>query len=157
MEKKNWYAVLCIDRYSSSESDIQRAYRRQALILHPDRNPDDPNASSKFLELKEAYGNSLLSCCFPFSFPFFPECLGDAKRRIEYDRFILGEEIDCVKGLKCVIEVRKIKKKEPFFFPCPCCLGSRRFGAASELETHFTRGKELFVANAISAGGVEDW
>jgi DnaJ-class molecular chaperone len=71
MEKKNWYAVLCIDRYSSSESDIQRAYRRQALILHPDRNPEDPNASNKFLELKEAYGNSLLSVAFLFLFRSF--------------------------------------------------------------------------------------
>jgi hypothetical protein len=36
-------------------SDIKRIYRKKSLIMHPDKNPEDPNANQKFIELTKAY------------------------------------------------------------------------------------------------------
>ncbi|MDR1359646.1 MAG: DnaJ domain-containing protein, partial [Deltaproteobacteria bacterium] len=35
--------------------DLKSAYRRLAFALHPDLNPDVPDAASRFQELNEAY------------------------------------------------------------------------------------------------------
>lgn len=40
---------------SASREDAQRAYRKCALRHHPDRNPDDPSATSKFQSIGEAW------------------------------------------------------------------------------------------------------
>merc|ERR1719159_1219060 len=34
---------------------IKKAYRKLSLIYHPDKNPDDPLAASRFIEITEAY------------------------------------------------------------------------------------------------------
>lgn len=44
---RDFYAILGIKR-NSSPSDIKKAYRKLSLQLHPDKNPDDPEAVSKF-------------------------------------------------------------------------------------------------------------
>ena len=36
-------------------ADVRRAYRRQALRYHPDRNPNDPAAQEAFLDVQRAY------------------------------------------------------------------------------------------------------
>ncbi len=51
---RDYYEVLSVERTSDAE-DIKRAYRRLAMKYHPDRNPDDPEAETKFKELAEAY------------------------------------------------------------------------------------------------------
>jgi len=61
------YTVLGVSK-SSSEEDIKKAFRRQAKVLHPDRNTSDPKAKDKFAELNSAY-----------------EILGDAKKRKQFD------------------------------------------------------------------------
>ncbi|KAJ4829551.1 hypothetical protein Tsubulata_017161 [Turnera subulata] len=38
-----------------TEKEIQKAYRAKALELHPDKRPDDPNASTNFQKLKSSY------------------------------------------------------------------------------------------------------
>lgn len=50
----NHYSLLNVNR-SSSPLDIKRAYKKLSLKLHPDKNPDDPEASTKFDRVKKAY------------------------------------------------------------------------------------------------------
>ena len=40
---------------SATIDEIRRAYRRAALRLHPDRNPEDKEAESQFKEISAAY------------------------------------------------------------------------------------------------------
>ncbi|MHB8718330.1 MAG: J domain-containing protein [Candidatus Dormibacteria bacterium] len=42
-------------RPGASRDDVQAAYRRLALHLHPDRNPDDPRAAARFRQLTDSY------------------------------------------------------------------------------------------------------
>lgn len=68
---KDYYKVLGIAR-GASEDEIKKAYRKQALRYHPDKNKS-PGAEDKFKEIAEAY-----------------DVLSDAKKKDIYDRF--GEE-----------------------------------------------------------------
>jgi molecular chaperone DnaJ len=54
MAKRDYYEVLGVER-SAGASELKKAYRKLALELHPDRNPDDPHAEEKFKEASEAY------------------------------------------------------------------------------------------------------
>jgi molecular chaperone DnaJ len=69
MSKRDYYQVLDVPR-TASEADVKKAYRRLAMKFHPDRNPDDHEATDKFKEVKEAY-----------------EVLTDAQKRAAYDQF----------------------------------------------------------------------
>lgn len=64
---KDFYKVLGIDKKASS-ADIKKAYRKLAKKYHPDKNPDDVKAESKFKEISEAY-----------------ETLNDPEKRKNYD------------------------------------------------------------------------
>ncbi|PYI73232.1 MAG: molecular chaperone DnaJ [Verrucomicrobia bacterium] len=68
-EKRDYYEVLGIARNATGE-EVKRAYRKLAVKVHPDKNPDDPRAEEKFKELGEAY-----------------DVLMDADKRAAYDRF----------------------------------------------------------------------
>ncbi len=69
MNKRDYYEVLGVSR-GAPQKDIKQAYRRLAMELHPDRNPDNPEAEEKFKEAAEAYG-----------------VLSDEEKRSIYDRF----------------------------------------------------------------------
>ena len=51
---KDYYKILGISRDSSQE-EIKKAYRSQAMKYHPDKNPGDSASESKFKEISEAY------------------------------------------------------------------------------------------------------
>ncbi|APR99455.1 molecular chaperone DnaJ [Pajaroellobacter abortibovis] len=53
-EKRCFYEVLGCHRTVSPEG-IRRAYKREALKHHPDRNPGVPMAEARFKEVNEAY------------------------------------------------------------------------------------------------------
>ncbi|WP_027371500.1 J domain-containing protein [Desulfovermiculus halophilus] len=51
----DYYALLGVDPQASTE-EIKKAYRTQALLHHPDRNPDNKaEAEARFKELTQAY------------------------------------------------------------------------------------------------------
>ncbi|WP_114985762.1 molecular chaperone DnaJ [Cyclonatronum proteinivorum] len=69
MSKRDYYEVLGVDRGASAD-DIKRAYRKKAMEYHPDRNPGDASAETKFKEAAEAF-----------------DVLKDDQKRARYDRY----------------------------------------------------------------------
>ena len=69
MAKRDYYEVLGVDNNASAD-EIKKAYRKQAVKYHPDKNPGDKEAEEKFKEAAEAY--SILS---------------DADKKAKYDQF----------------------------------------------------------------------
>ena len=49
MSKRDYYDTLEISR-DASAAELKKAFKKKAMKYHPDRNPDDPNASDKFKE-----------------------------------------------------------------------------------------------------------
>ncbi len=54
MNRRNPYEVLGIGPDASSE-EVKSAFHREALRWHPDTNPDDPSAETRFKAAAEAY------------------------------------------------------------------------------------------------------
>lgn len=73
------YAIIGLPRpildRSYAVADIRRAYRRKALALHPDKNPDDRDAAVKFNKLALVF-----------------EFLNDEIKRRDYDETIFSKE-----------------------------------------------------------------
>lgn len=69
MAKRDYYETLGVAK-GASDAELKAAFRKAAMQCHPDRNPGDKAAESRFKDLNEAY-----------------QCLSDAQKRAAYDRF----------------------------------------------------------------------
>lgn len=68
MAKRDYYEVLGVGK-DAGDDEIKKAYRKLAMKFHPDRNPGDKDAETKFKEAAEAY-----------------EVLSDKQKRGRYDQ-----------------------------------------------------------------------
>src|SRR2546429_7054913 len=66
---RDYYEVLGVKR-EASDDEIKKAYRKLARQHHPDRNPGDKQAETRFKEVQDAY-----------------DVLSDKNKRAQYDRF----------------------------------------------------------------------
>jgi len=66
---EDYYDLLGVDR-SADQAALKKAYRKQAMRYHPDRNPGDADAEARFKEVSEAY-----------------DVLSDSEKRSIYDRY----------------------------------------------------------------------
>ena len=66
MEFKDYYKILGVGK-KADDAEIKKAYRKQALKYHPDRNPGDAEAERLFKEAAEAY-EVLSNCKLSFVF-----------------------------------------------------------------------------------------
>jgi molecular chaperone DnaJ len=69
LAKQDYYVTLEVTREVSAD-DLKKSYRKLAMKYHPDRNPGDKSAESRFKEVSEAY-----------------DVLKDDQKRAAYDRF----------------------------------------------------------------------
>ncbi|MET0313714.1 MAG: molecular chaperone DnaJ [Hansschlegelia sp.] len=69
MSRTCFYETLEVER-SADDGQLKSAYRKAAMRWHPDRNPGDAEAESRFKELNAAY-----------------DCLKDPQKRAAYDKF----------------------------------------------------------------------
>jgi len=69
MQKRDFYEILEVSK-SASADEIKKAYRKQALKYHPDKNPGDKEAEENFKAAAEAY-----------------EVLSNPSKKAKYDQF----------------------------------------------------------------------
>ncbi|KAK9779505.1 putative J domain-containing protein [Seiridium cardinale] len=71
-QRKDYYKILGVSK-DADDATIKKAYRKLAIIHHPDKNQGDPQAEERFKDIGEAY-----------------ETLSDPQKRASYDS---GEDL----------------------------------------------------------------
>ncbi len=67
--KRDYYEILGVSKTANAE-ELKKAFRKQAMQFHPDRNPGNAEAEHKFKEVNEAY-----------------DVLRDDQKRAAYDQY----------------------------------------------------------------------
>ncbi len=67
--KRDFYEILEVSK-SATPEELKKAYRKQAIRFHPDKNPGDKQSEENFKEAAEAY-----------------EVLSDPEKRQRYDQY----------------------------------------------------------------------
>ena len=52
--RKDYYKILGVEK-DADDNQIKKAYRKAAIVHHPDKNPDDEDAADRFKDIGEAY------------------------------------------------------------------------------------------------------
>jgi DnaJ family protein C protein 7 len=71
-KRKDYYKILGVEK-DADDNSIKKAYRKAAIVHHPDKNPNDEHAAERFKDIGEAY-----------------ETLSDPEKRARYDS---GEDL----------------------------------------------------------------
>ncbi|KAL9094556.1 MAG: hypothetical protein Q9165_003115 [Trypethelium subeluteriae] len=71
-KRKDYYKILGVEK-DAGDNEIKKAYRKLAIVHHPDKNPGDEEAANRFKDIGEAY-----------------ETLSDPQKRQRYDS---GEDL----------------------------------------------------------------
>ncbi|KAL1297002.1 hypothetical protein AAFC00_004597 [Neodothiora populina] len=71
-KRKDYYKILGVEK-DADETQIKKAYRKLAIVHHPDKNQGDETAAERFKDIGEAY-----------------ETLSDSQKRASYDS---GEDL----------------------------------------------------------------
>jgi molecular chaperone DnaJ len=69
MGKRDYYEILGVSK-NATKDEVKKAYRKQAIKYHPDKNPGDKKAEESFKEAAEAY-----------------EVLSNDEKKARYDRY----------------------------------------------------------------------
>lgn len=69
LQSDDYYAILGVPR-SANDAELKKAYRKLAVKWHPDKNPDNEEATTNFQKISEAYAT-----------------LSDKKKREIYDQY----------------------------------------------------------------------
>ena len=112
MAGKDYYSILGVGR-GASERELKQAYRKLARKHHPDVNPGDKSAESKFKEINGAY-----------------DVLSDKDKRQKYDQF--GDQ------WQYADQFTQAQRQQAPFRDFRQASGAQRFGFEWETE----RGKE---------------
>ncbi|CAO1378033.1 unnamed protein product [Diamesa serratosioi] len=78
----------------ATESEIRKAYRKKALICHPDKNPDNPKAAELFHQLSNALA-----------------ILADVSARLAYDRVLKAKQASKIRNQQLDSKRQKLKSE----------------------------------------------
>ena len=113
---RDHYESLGVSR-EASEEEIKKAYREKALKYHPDKNPGDADAETRFKEAAQAY-----------------DVLRDPEKRARYDRY--GD--DGLRGMgaqsfQSVDDIFSVFGGKPSCYPlCKYAVGQAQIAASEK-------------------------
>ncbi|WP_405350164.1 DnaJ C-terminal domain-containing protein [Nonlabens sp. Asnod3-H03] len=91
----DYYKILGVEK-NASENDIKKAYRKMARKYHPDLNPNDKEAETKFKQLNEAN-----------------EVLSNPENRKKYDQY--GENWENAEDYEQAKRQQSKHKQDPYY------------------------------------------
>lgn len=113
-----FYDILGVNT-NATTADIRKAYFEKARQVHPDKQPDNPEAHQEFQRLGEAY-----------------QVLGDEKRRAEYDKHgkSVSEDMPIIDNSLFFTMLFGSEKMEPYVGKLRLALVTEMLGGESESE-----------------------